>query len=64
LVKSNFSKIDKEVFEPEMNCVSMRKDGIWETYTECTIEKSCVVCGFVGTPVFTLKGKKIRIILM
>ena len=61
LVKSNFSKLDKEMFEPEMNCVSLRKDGIWETYSECTIEKSCVVCGFVDTPVFTLKGMKKRI---
>ena len=58
-VHLNYSNLNKELFESDMSCVSIKRKGLWEPYTTCNFEQSCVVCGFLKTPVFSLKGRNV-----
>ena len=45
------------MFKQENLILSIKKKGYWEPYTTCDLKQSCVVCGFLETPIFSLKGK-------
>ena len=55
-VIGNFSDWKAPLYEANNECVYMRKDGKWLSYNGCGFLELCPVCGFVGTPVLTLKG--------
>ena len=67
-IKSNFTKWDGPLFEPDNGCVYFTPDGKWKPYSKCWAGRTCPICGFVGTPIFTLKGDnnyyKIRVCKM
>ena len=56
VIKSNFTKWDGPLFEPDNGCIFLTPDGKWKPYSSCWVGRTCPICGFVGTPVFTLKG--------
>ena len=58
IVRSNFSNLSRDLYSPKMSCVSVEEHGFWEAHTSCPTIQLCAVCGFLGTPVLTLKGNK------
>ena len=55
LVNGNYTHWGSPLFEGENRCANMNDEGTWLATNDCLMEL-CPVCGFVGTPILTLKG--------
>lgn len=57
-VPGNYTNWSNPLFQKENTCVHMNSDGKWSPHTSiCEFLELCPVCGFIGTPILTLKGK-------
>ena len=57
LIRGNYTNWNSPLFESENACVYMKTNAKWMAYSDCEFLELCPVCGFIGTPVLTLKGK-------
>ena len=57
LTTGNFTNWRSPPFTKDNKCTYMRNDGKWLAHDSCSGMELCPVCGFLGTPIFTLKGK-------
>ena len=64
LVRGNFTNWNSPLFEGENDCVYMKKDGKWLAYTNCEFIELCPVCGFIGTPILTMKGIRYNVLVL
>ena len=53
----NYTNWKYPLFAQDNKCTFMDKDGKWLAHLTCSGMEFCPVCGFTGTPIFTLKGK-------
>ena len=53
----NYTNWKYPLFARDNKCTLMDKDGKWLAHLTCSGMEFCPVCGFIGTPIFTLKGK-------
>ena len=58
VVIGNFTNWKTPPFYKDNTCTYMNKDGKWLAHDSCADIELCPVCGFVGTPILTLKGKQ------
>ena len=58
LVQVNYTNWKYPPFAKDNKCTYMNMDGKWLAHHSCLFKELCPVCGFVGTPIFTLKGKQ------
>ena len=61
LVPGNFTNWNSPLFNWQNKCVYMKSNGKWVAHTTyCDFLQLCPVCGFIGTPILSLKGQYIQ----
>ena len=55
-VQGNYTNWERPLFDANNDCVYMHITGKWLAYAGCDFLELCPVCGFIGTPVLTIKG--------
>ena len=58
--KGNFTNWAYPLYEPTNQCIMIDRRGKWNAIRDCRGSLDlCPLCGFVGTPILTLKGKSV-----